>query len=510
MKSNPWRRSPLILIGTSILFPPAGLILLWSCRKMRTLKRIFCSTLIVALGIVHLFLFYGLRMEVDGSGISPIFSFPRTEIHYRELEKGRTEQPKLLNAPPRMLVDTEVNIKTASAFSSTLGQRKSSYWTNFRGPHRDGIYAEMGILTDWPLEGLQELWRQKVGGGYASFVISNGKIFTIEQRRDHEAVAAYNLETGQELWVHSWRGEFRESMGGNGPRATPTWDQGRLYALGATGQFWCLDASTGKILWKKDILADNGAENLTWGMSASPLIVGNKVIVLPGGSSGKSVVAYNKITGEPIWKVLNDRQSYTSPMVVTLAGKRQLLVVSAQRAMGLTIKDGTLLWDYPWETQYDINVAQPILLGENHFFISAGYGHGAALVKVARSADSFMVQEVWKNIQMKNKFTSSVLHEGYIYGLDESILVCIDAATGRRKWKAGRYGYGQLILASGHLIILTETGDIVLVLATPGQHKELARFSALKGKTWNHPAISDGILLVRNTTEMAGYRIAPP
>ncbi len=178
--------------------------------------------------------------------------------------------------------------------------------------------------------------------------------------------------------------------------------------------------------------------------------------------------------------------------------------------MGITVEDGTLLWDYPWRTDHDINASQPILLGENRFFISAGYGHGAALVEVTSNGDSFSTQEVWKNIQMKNKFTSSVLHEGHIYGLDESILACIDAETGQRKWKGGRYGYGQVMLANGHLIVLTEAGDLVLVPATPDGHKEVARFSALEGKTWNHPAISDGILLVRNSTEMAGYSIASP
>lgn len=519
--SRSWYRSPLTLIAASLLFPPAGLVLLWSRAQTGVLKRILGSVPIAALGVAHLFLFYGLRMEVDGSGISPIFFFHKPESHYRELEKDRAEQPKPPVPSPVMATSTEpaaeaplILISAGSEASPSpapaTGNGLSTYWTNFRGPRRNGIYEERDILTDWPSEGLRELWRQKVGGGYASFVIAKGKIFTIEQRRDRETVAAYDLETGNELWTHSWRAEFREPMGGDGPRATPTWDEGRVYALGATGEFWCLDADTGKVLWGKNILTDNGAENLHWGMAASPLIVEEKVIVLPGGRSGQSVVAYDKRTGEPIWKALDDQQAYTSPMLVTLAGKRQLLVVSARRAMGLTVEDGTLLWDYPWSTDFDINVAQPILLGENRFFISAGYGHGAALVEVTGNGDSFAAQEVWKNIQMKNKFTSSVLHEGHIYGLDESILVCIDAETGQRRWKAGRYGYGQVMLASGHLIILTEAGDLVLVRATPEEHEELARFSALKGKTWNHPAISDGILLVRNTTEMAGYRIAAP
>src|SRR5262249_53161251 len=242
----------------------------------------------------------------------------------------------------------------------------------------------------------------------------------------------------------------------------------------------------------------NQAENITWGMSDSPLVVDDKVIVLPGGSGGKSVVAYNKLTGEPIWKALDDKQSYTSPMLVTLAGKRQLLVVSAHRVMGLTVENGSLLWESPWSTEYDINSAQPLIIGGNRVFVSAGYDHGSAMLEISSAGDKFQVKELWTNKKMKNKFSGSVLFEGNIYGLDEAILACINAETGELKWKGGRYGYGQVLLAGGNLIVTTESGDVVLVKATPESHQELARFPAVSGKTWNNPAISDGKLLVRN------------
>jgi outer membrane protein assembly factor BamB len=322
-----------------------------------------------------------------------------------------------------------------------------------------------------------------------------------------EVVAAYSLDYGREQWIHGWDAFFQESMGGDGPRATPTWHEGRLYALGAAGEFRCLDARSGKRIWSHNILSDNQAENLTWGMAASPLVVDDKVIVLPGGTGGKSVVAYDRLTGIPVWKVLDDRQAYTSPQLVTLAGRRQVLVVSARRAMGLTVEEGTLLWEYPWTTEYDINSAQPIVIGENRFFISAGYDHGAALVEIIPKGDLYEARTVWQNNRMKNKFSSSVLHEGYIYGFDESILACIDAATGLLKWKGGRYGFGQLLLASGHLVITSETGDVVLVKATPEMHEEIARFPAISGKTWNVPALAHGRLIVRNSTEMACFRI---
>jgi outer membrane protein assembly factor BamB len=298
-------------------------------------------------------------------------------------------------------------------------------------------------------------------------------------------------------------------MGGDGPRATPTWHEGRVYALGASGELRCLDAANGKAIWRKNILEDNGAANLQWGMAASPLIVDDKVIVLPGGSSGKSVAAYHKLTGENVWKALDDRQAYTAPILAMLGGKRQVVVVSAQRAMGLAPEDGKLLWEYPWKTEYDVNAAVPVVVGPNRLFLSAGYGHGSAVIELTPGGDGFQVKTAWANNRMKNKFSASVLHQGYLYGLDEAILACVNVETGELKWKGGRYGYGQLLLAGDHLVVTTEDGEVALVKASPDSHQEVAKFPAISGKTWNVPAISAGTLLVRNTTEMAAFRLAP-
>jgi outer membrane protein assembly factor BamB len=363
------------------------------------------------------------------------------------------------------------------------------------------------VLTKWPAEGLSLIWKEPVGVGYASFTIADGRAYTIEQRRWQEVVAAYDVNTGRELWIQGWNAEYSDTTG-DGPRTTPTWDAGRLYALGATGELRCLDAKTGAVIWGKNILSDNQAENLSWAMAASPLIVDDKVIVLPGGPSGKSVAAYNKMTGAPVWKSQNDRQAYVSPMLVTLAGRRQILVVSASRVFGLVPDDGSLLWSQSWDTDMGINVSQPIMVDKNRFFISSGYGKGAALVEVTGGGKSLEARTIWENINMKNKFNSSVLHEGYVYGLDEGILTCLDVTTGARKWKGGRYGYGQVILASGHLIVMSDTGELALVKATPAEYSEVARFPALEGKTWNYPAIAGGRLFVRNATQMAAYNIA--
>jgi outer membrane protein assembly factor BamB len=235
-------------------------------------------------------------------------------------------------------------------------------------------------------------------------------------------------------------------------------------------------------------------------------VVDDTVVVLPGGPGGRSVVAYDRRTGAPVWSAQDDQAGYASPMLVTLAGVRQILVFSARRLMGLSPTDGRLLWEFPWRTQYDVNAAQPIVIGDRRVFVSSGYGAGAAVVELSPNGDRFDVREVWRNIRMKNQFSSSVLHDGYIYGLDESILACVDAATGELKWKGGRYGYGQVIIAGDRLVVLTERGELVMVRATPSGHEELASFSAVEGKTWNHPVLTNGILLVRNLREMAAFR----
>ena len=509
--STPWYRSMKVLLIATILLPPVGLVMLWLRKDTETGMKVFASLAILVLSAAYLF-----YASISGLFVRPD---PSLEAHYAELERQRAEQQQAVATGPSGAPTTaDPKASPASSIAANANESKTavavppksnrSYWTNFRGPARDGRYDEIPIRTNWPAEGLPLLWKQPIGGGYASFVVAEGVAFTIEQRRSQEIVAAYDLETGRELWTHASDAEFRESMGGDGPRATPTWEAGRLWALGAQGDLRCFDAKNGKLNWSKNILKDNSAENLQWGMSGAPLIVDDKVVVLPGGRGGKSVVAYNKLTGAEVWKSLNDTQAYVSPMLVTLAGKRQILVVTANRIVGLAVGDGSLLWETSWNTDMGINVSQPIVIDATRFFISSGYGKGAALVEVTGSGDSLVARKVWENTSMKNKFNSSVVYEGNVYGLDEGILTCIDVKTGERKWKGGRYGYGQVILASGHLIVITDTGELVLVKATPDKHTELARFSAIEGKTWNYPAIAEGRLLVRNQTQMACFDLS--
>ena len=479
-----------------------------SLPPIRKIISIAVLTLLVGAGAAYL---AGVRLEVDGTGSRPILKYGTRSTHDEELERNRQKQRGSATTP--VASEPVTSPAPVPAPDAVKGDRPvavtDAYWGDFRGPGRLGVYAQTSILTTWPSAGLKRLWRQPIGGGYASFVVANNTAFTIEQRRSKEAVAAYDLLSGKERWTNSWDADFRESMGGDGPRATPVWHDNNIYAMGAEGELRVIQATTGETVWRKNILQDTGASNLQWGMSASPLIVDDRVIVLPGGSKGRSVVAYNKSTGERIWGSLDDKQAYTSPMLMQLAGKRQVVAVTAERLVGLDPADGKLLWEQPWKTEYDVNSAQPIPTGPNTLFISAGYGHGAALLEIAVQGSGYAARQVWFSNRMKNKFNSSALYNGYLYGLDEGILACIDARTGEQKWKGGRYGYGQLLLAGDHIVLITEGGELVLIKATPDRHQELARFQAIEGKTWNNPAISNGILLVRNTTEMAAFQLAP-
>jgi outer membrane protein assembly factor BamB len=481
-------------------------------KKILKVAGLTVAMILIASGVLYL---AGVRLVLDGGGGIHLGRAKPASQHAEEIARHRAAQ-QALPAPsspapsspaPGTAAPNTAAPRTAAPSVPAPGTFKAATqeWPTFRGPRWDGRYDSRPIQTSWPAGGLKPMWKQPVGEGYASFVVADGRAFTIEQRGSEEVASAYDVATGRELWTNRWTALFEESMGGNGPRATPTWNAGTIFALGGSGEMRAIDAVSGRTLWRINILADAGASNLQWGMAAAPLVVGANVIVLPGGTDGQSVVAYDTATGKRAWASLDDNAAYSSPMLVTLAGVRQLVLFTATRLVGLAPEDGRLLWEFPWKTQYGVNASQPLVLGSDRLFLSTGYGTGAGVVEIASTDGRLSAREVWRNNFMKNQFTSSVLHEGFIYGLDESILACLDAATGEKKWKNGRYGYGQVMLASGHLLVLTEQGELALVRATPDKYEEVARFPALDGKTWNHPAMSEGVLLIRNANEMAAF-----
>lgn len=480
---------------------------------MRLLKRIVkwlaASIALVIVTVGVLYAFFDLRLVVDSDGfhlrfVKTVDTLAKEISEHRSAQRAETSAPAA-SVPIEPAGTAPAGATDTAAAPETVAEPEPVYWSSFRGPRRDGRYTERAIVTAWPPSGFTPMWKQPVGAGYASFAVARGRAFTIEQRGRQEVVAAYDVETGRELWTDEWDAYFTELMGGDGPRATPVWHDGFVYALGATGELRCLKDQTGEVVWRTNILADHGAPNLQWGMAASPLVVDDVVVVLPGGPDGHSVAAYDRRTGAQTWSTLDDKQAYAAPMLATMGGVRQIVVFSATRIFGLTPDGARVLWEHPWPTFSDINAAQPVVVSDNRVFVSSGYGVGAAVLELTPDGDRFRVREVWRNIRMKNQFSGSVHHDGYIYGLDEAILACVDAATGELKWKGGRYGYGQVALAGDHLVVLTEDGDLALVRATPERHEEIARIPALEGKTWNYPAFADGRLLVRNLQEMAAF-----
>ncbi len=490
----------------------------------------------------------GMHLQISG-GLWPEVDFHHEERHYRTIEahRGETAAPARIGTPapvadtgngtgnaaePEAVLpeapeaaagvegntaQTDVEVPAgagggagaAVALTPGAAGPAPDSWPYYRGPDMDGRYAEP-IDTAWPAAGPPELWRVPVGGGYASFVVGHGLAYTIEQRREQEVAAAYDLLTGVERWTAGWDARFEESMGGDGPRATPALDEDTLVALGATGELRALDAATGAGIWRANILDDAGAANLTWGMAASPTVLDGLVLTAPGGPDG-AAIAYDLETGAIRWRALDAQGAYTAPAVYTLDGLPQIVLIGADRVISLATDGSRTYWSHPWATQNGINAAQPLQVAPDRLFVSSGYGQGAAVLEIEANAEagSAAVTERWSNNRMKNTFSTSVFHDGHVYGLDNGILACIDAETGDRMWKGGRYGHGQLLLASGHLLITTERGRLVLVRATPEGHQEIADLPAVSGRTWNNPAIAQGILLVRNDREAVAYDLRP-
>lgn len=389
-------------------------------------------------------------------------------------------------------------------------------YPNYRGRGQAGILnTKLNFALDWKAAPPRALWRQPVGVSWSSFVIVGDYCLTQEQRGEYEAVVCRELQTGNECWQHLDRAYFIEGASGEGPRATPTVFNGRVYSFGATGILNCLDGTDGSPIWSRNVLEDYGIENRIFGMVGSPLVVDDKVIVCPGGHDA-STIAFHCDTGEEIWASGSELASYSSPQLVEFQGRRQILNFNAAGLSSHDLATGDLLWHYPWVSNpaEKNNCCQPVTFpsqveGEpDRVFISSGYGMGCAMLEIKQSASGFIVEPIWRNRNLKAKFTSVVYRDGFLYGLDERIIVCLDVQTGNRRWKRGRYGHGQLILINDLLLIQAESGEIALVEASPESYRELTRFPALNDRTWNHPALSGRYLLLRNDREATCLELA--
>jgi outer membrane protein assembly factor BamB len=391
--------------------------------------------------------------------------------------------------------------------AGALGPTGSRDFPQFLGPHRNATVPEVALARDWSA-GPELVWRHPVGAGWSGFAVVGNRAVTLEQRGPEELVVCYDLATGDVLWSHADATRLESVIAGDGPRATPAIARGRVHAVGATGRLNVLELETGAVVWSKDILEDNGVEGLPeYGVAASPLVRGDTVVVVANGARAGSLVAYDRHTGAKLWNAGDDRGRYSSPTLVTLAGREQILLFYEGALRGHDPETGTVLWEFPWPAETE-EASQPLPIGDDRVLLSSGYGIGSKLIRVtATKGGPWRAELVWESLGLKAKFTNVVLHEDHVYGLDDGILVCLDPADGSRKWKAGRYGHGHVLLVADLLLVLTEGGEVVLVEPRPDEHVELGRFQALEGKTWNTPALAGPYLLVRNATEAACWQL---
>ncbi len=374
-------------------------------------------------------------------------------------------------------------------------------WPQWRGPNRDGISSETDILKSWPENGPNVVWRIAVGYGYSSIAISNGKLYTMWSEGDDEVLFCLIASTGKEVWRYKIGRRFRNDQG-DGPRSCPTVDGQVVYAAGAYGDLHAVDVESGKRGWSRSLVMEYGSRTPRWGYSSSPLVEGDMLLVQVGGRPNFGFMAFNKKTGDVIWSSQTDRPAYSSPLAITVNGTRQVLFFSASGLHSVASENGELLWDYPWKTSYNANIAIPIFISPDKVFISTNYGVGAAVIQIKGKSGKLDVETVWRNKKMKNHFNTSVLHDNHLFGFDNAIFKCIDAATGEEKWKTRGFQKGSLLFVDGHLIVLGERGRLALVEVDPSEYKEKASAQILKGKCWTMPTLAGGKLYLRNQKEM--------
>ncbi len=382
----------------------------------------------------------------------------------------------------------------------------SGDWPQFRGPHRDGVSPEVNLLRSWPAGGPPRLWHVPIGEGYSHLTVAGGRIYTLFGANGGEQLAAFDAGNGHQLWIVKIDAELINDQG-NGPRSTPTFDAGTLYVQSAQGQLDAVNAATGKVLWHHDLQGEFGAVVPTWGMASSPLVEGNLLLVAVGGSRGHAAMAFDKHSGRVAWAALDDKPGYASPIAITAAGTRQAVFFTGAAIAGLAAADGRLLWRIPWQTDYDVNAATPLFVAPDQLFVSSGYDTGAALFRLAGAAGRVTAEPVWKSRVLKNQFSSTVLAGNYLYGFDNGTFKCVAARTGEERWKHRGLGHGSVILADGMLLVLSESGKLALVEATPEDYRERASFQALDGRCWTGPSLADGKLFLRNGEAMEAFDV---
>jgi outer membrane protein assembly factor BamB len=366
---------------------------------------------------------------------------------------------------------------------------RAADWPWFRGPDHNGISKETGWSAQWPANGPKQLWKAKVGIGFASLAVRAGRVYTTGNAKNTDTVFCFDANTGAEVWKYSYEAKLDPKYYEGGPSATPTVDGDRVFTLSKRGVVHCLDAAKGTVIWSKNLMEELKAKMPTWGFASSVLIEGDLAIVNVGAAGA----ALNKTTGKVVWSSGDDEAGYATAVPFNEGGQRAVALAIKQDVVALGVKDGKELWRFPWKTEYDVNAADPVLAGSK-VFISSGYNHGGGVFDVSTQPAT----KIWENKNMRNHFNSCVLWQGHLYGVDENQLRCLVFDTGEVKWSEKSVGKGSLMMADGKLIVLSEKGELMVAEATPAAFKPLSRAQVLGGKCWTTPVLANGKIYCRN------------
>lgn len=426
-----------------------------------------------------------------------------------------------MNPGRRLLPAIGAALALTAAFPLVGAAAPAEDWPQWRGPNRDGISRETGLLREWPAGGPPLVFRvASLGAGYSTVAVSEGRILTLGMWSDREWVVALDAETGATLWTTPHAGDFRDWRG-DGPRSVPTVVAGRVYALGATGQLSALDARSGQTRWSVNLLDRFGGRNISWGLSESPLVHEGRVFVSPG-ARGAGFAAFEAESGELLWTAESDEAGYASPMAAPLPGSPHLIFFSGERAVGVRAEDGEALWSYDRASNRTANIATPLVWragpdGDRlRVFLSSDYGTGGALLELrADGAGGVTAEELWFTRNLRAHHATPVRHEGVLYGFSGSILSALDAETGAVLWRDRAIPKGSLTVADGRLQVFSERGDVALVEPSPAGVVLRGRFRFPEAdrsgnETWSHPVVSGGRLYLRDQQVLLAYDLRAP
>jgi outer membrane protein assembly factor BamB len=389
----------------------------------------------------------------------------------------------------------------ASLAAFAAGIAVAEDWPCFRGTNHDGISKESGFVKNWD-KPVPMLWDREIGSGFSSFAVVDKRVYTCGEEEGQQVIFCLNADSGEVVWKLPFEKKYGDPQGGDGTRATPAVDDGRVYIVGGHGRMLCLDAKDGKIQWEKQF--DSPPQ---WGYSGSVLIDGDMAIVSPGKSQG-ALVALDKKSGKEIWKCGDDPPGYATPYPFDFEGTRYIVGFMGDSAIIAEAGTGKQVMRTGWQTDWQVNAASPIY-HDGHLFLTSGYQTGCALLKLTKSGDKLNHEEVWRSKVLMNKFQSPILHNGFLYSSDQKALVCAEFMTGREAWREHRLKHGTLIIADGSLLLLTEGGELQIAPADPSTYEPVTRANLLSGRCWTVSVLSDGKLYVRNLTRVACFDLKP-